>query len=269
MKTASSDSNQRKLTDVFFNVSAKKPRQENKTFAQHTLNRRIALWVCCDLLPFVIVEKRGFSDFWKETKGDVGNLPSRKTIAGGALDETYICFKNRLIELLSHAPKFATMTLDFWTDKYKRISYITYTYHYMHQWQINTFVLKTTAFGQSTTSENIKQHFEDTLEEFKLTEKNITVVTDGGSNMIKACRLLNLCRMGCIAHKIHLLIMKDLIRHPTMKLFFVQFLGKLRGIHYVLIFKYQELKLYDNEEKQKKFHDAVHDAADLGMNFKR
>lgn len=135
----------------------------------------------------------------------------------------------------------------------------------MNEWTIKTFVLKTSAFPQSKNGVNIKQHFENTLEEFGLCGKKITVVTDGELSLVKACRLLKVIRTHCISHRIHLLITKDLFKHPTMEKFFEQFLGKLRQIHFKLLFKYQELKLYDNEEKQKKFHDAVHEAADLGM----
>lgn len=265
LNSATKDVKQRKLTDVFFGAPAKKSRVEKKSEAQNILNRRFALWICCDLMPFSIVEKKGFRDLWKETKQDAGELPSRTTVAAGALDETYICFKNRLIEVLARAPKFATMTFDLWTDNHKRISYITTTYHYMCDWEIKTFVLKTSAFGYSSASgENIKHHIECTLKEFNLTEKKITAVTDGGTNVIKACRLLNMFRMNCIAHSIHLLIMFDLIKHPEMKDFFKKFLRRLREVHHALIFKYRELKLYDDERKQKHFLDAVKDAADMG-----
>lgn len=120
----------------------------------------------------------------------------------------------------------------------------------MYEWTIKSFVLKTAAFGiQTKIGENIKQHFEDTLNEFKLTEKEITVVTDGGGNVIRASRLLNLRRINCIAHSIHCLIMTDLMTHDDVKDFFKDFLGKLRRTHFALIYKYQELKLYDNEKK--------------------
>lgn len=89
-------------------------------------------------------------------------------------------------------------------------------------------------------------------------------MTDGGGNVIKASRLLNLRRINCIAHSIHcLIIMTDLMTHDDMEDFFKQFLGKLRKTHFALIYKYQELKLYDNEEKQKKMFEAVNDMADM------
>lgn len=252
LTTATTEKNQRKLTDIFFLGTAKKRKVVNKWDAQHTLNRQFTLWLCCDLLPFATVKKKGFQDFWKETIGNKAELPSTTTVSVGALNDTYICFKNRLIEVLSKASKYGSMTFDFWTDNHKRLSYITYTYHYMDEWTIKTFVLKTAAFGQSTISENVKFDFETTLDEFQLTEKKITIVTDNGGNMIRACRLLNVMRMPCIAHCIHSLIMTYLLKHPLQKDFFEMFLKRLREIHYALVFKYKDLKLYDNEEKQKK-----------------
>lgn len=144
------------------------------------------------------------------------------------------------------------------------MSYITYTYHYIDNWKINSYVLKTCAFDQSATAENIITHYEDTLTDLRLTNKKVIFVTDGGSNLKEACRLMNVIRLDCIAHKIHLLITTDLVQHASMKIFFQVFLEKMHKVHYALLFKYRELKMYDNEERQRKFNEAVNEAADMG-----
>lgn len=259
------------MTDMLFGSVTKRQKvteNDNESQMKYNLNRRMALWFSCDLLPYSTVEKKGFLDFFVDAKyvKNQKDIPSRTTISVGALDDVYSSFKNRLIDVLSKASTFGTMTFDFWTDNHKRLSYVTYTYHYMDNWQIKTVVLKTAAFVESKHSENIQRHYEQTLQEFKLTEKKITIVTDGGANMIKACRLLNVMRMNCINHSIHLLIMKDMLDHPDM-LPLNCLLGKLRKIHFSLIYKYAELKIYDNEEKQKKAFDAVKAAVAIGMTY--
>lgn len=262
--SASKVENQNKLTEMFFGPPAKRQRVDSESQSMHSMNRRMALWLCCDLLPFSIVEKRGFNDFWNECQFTRNKIPSRTTVSGSALDETYLCFKTRLIQVLTFAPTFGTITTDFWKDKYKQMSYITYTYHFIDNWKINSYVLKTCAFDQSATAENIITHYENTLTDLKLTNKKVIFVTDGGSNLKKACRLMNVIRLDCIAHKIHLLITKDLVQHESMKNFFQVFLEKMHKVHYALLFKYRELKMYDNEERQRKFNDAVNEAADMG-----
>jgi hypothetical protein len=48
-----------------------------------------------------------------------------------------------------------------------------------------------------------------TTTEFDLESKKIIYVTDNGSNIVKACSLAGVERMGCIAHGVHNLITVD------------------------------------------------------------
>jgi hypothetical protein len=48
-----------------------------------------------------------------------------------------------------------------------------------------------------------------TTTEFDLESKKIIYVTDNGSNIVKACSLAGIERMGCIAHGVHNLITVD------------------------------------------------------------
>lgn len=97
-------------------------------------------------------------------------------------------------------PSVVTITFDFWTDNVKRASYVTYTGHWMDNFRMTSVVFKTESFPHPHKTEIIQMAFEDLKKEFKLTEKTILAVTDGGPNMVKACRLLQIDRIPCIAH---------------------------------------------------------------------
>lgn len=104
ISTEREETKQRKLTDVFISDGAKKitvNRSSNENSDEKfILSRRIALWLCKDLMPFKTVENKGFSDLW--TSLHVGiPLPSRKTIAVSAIDDMYSCMKTELVSRLS------------------------------------------------------------------------------------------------------------------------------------------------------------------------
>jgi hypothetical protein len=59
---------------------------------------------------------------------------------------------------------------------------------------------------------------EQTATEFGIQSKKIIYVTDNGSNIVKACRLAKVERLGCIAHGLHNLIsVDDIAQTPEIK----------------------------------------------------
>jgi hypothetical protein len=69
--------------------------------------------------------------------------------------------------------------------------------------------LKTALSEGAHTGEKIKQEMEQTATEFGIQSKKIIYVTDNVLNIVKACRLAKVERLGCIAHGLHNLITVD------------------------------------------------------------
>lgn len=90
---------QQKLTDVFISKS-ESIMPVNSRNERFMLARRFSLWYSRDLLPFSLVEYKGFRDFWNALSVGVP-LPSRQTISIGALDDMYACMKKELISIIS------------------------------------------------------------------------------------------------------------------------------------------------------------------------
>lgn len=87
------------------------------------------------------------------------------------------------------------------------------------------------------------------MTEFKLTDK--TAVTDGGTNIIKACRLLNLKRLPCVAHSLHNIIMEDLMKSEEL-VYFRTIISKVKKLLKALTYKSADLEdLYDAEQDKK------------------
>lgn len=262
--TKTADKNQRRLTESFFPDPKKRKSNDSKNDGelQYVFIRQLVVWICRDLLPYNTVCRPGFQEFWGQNSTGNMKLPSRTTISFKALDDVYTCVKNKLIERLEAAPDHGTMTTDMWTDKFKKTSYITYTYHYMsNSWQMQSVVLEVAKFEHPHTGKRIEQNFKNLLSEFHLTAKSITVVTDGESSIAKACRDLKLNRLHCIAHCIHLLLCKDLLKNAISDCI-VKLLDKLRKINTALIYRHEELKKYYDEQQQKQLFNAVTEFAE-------
>lgn len=118
--TTKIDKHQQTLTDVFCSVVKKKVNPKDE---QQILARRIVLWFCRDLLPYLAVAGLGFQDFWKSLNIKT-KLPDESTLRRGALDDMYLCLKRQLIEKLKTIPKHGTIGIDSWTDKFKHITHI-------------------------------------------------------------------------------------------------------------------------------------------------
>lgn len=171
---------------------------------------------------------------------------------------------NKMLDILKTAPDHASITFDCWSDNAKQRAFIGYTYHFVDtNWEMRTAVLKVTAMQRPHTGERLKDNFQETLNEFGLSHKNISVVTDCGSNVIKCARLLNVNRAACVTHGIHQLITTDLLKDDSMGEI-TNLLNKLRAIQGKLLYKYEELKLLDSQQKNQCLIDLMQRFAEAG-----
>jgi hypothetical protein len=195
--------------------------QQNDKDAKTVLIRRLALMCCRDLSPFSIVDKPGFRTFLMQT-GVVkhpSDIPSRTSLSRGGLDSVYDSTMQAVKQVIHNSPRVVAMTTDMWTDNFKRRSYITFTLHFCNgDFELKSVMLKTVLFEGSHNGDNIKKEMEKTATEFDLDSKTIIYVTDNGSNIVKACKLAGVQRLGCVAHGVHNLITVDGIsKTPELK----------------------------------------------------
>ncbi|CAF4940601.1 unnamed protein product, partial [Rotaria sp. Silwood2] len=92
----------------------------------------------------------------------------------------------------------------------------------------------------------------DVLTEFGVNPNNVIVVSDKGSNMRKAWRLLNVIHIFCVAHGIHNLLMKDCF--PNMH-YVSEILDKVQLIINKLRYRQHELENEYFQSSEKKYND--------------
>lgn len=252
---------QRRISNVIF------PNKDSESLREPKSNfmffRQLALWFCRDLVTLDTVERKGFVDFWKYLQNTF-ELPSRSTVSIGAIDDLYICCKNKLIGRLTNSGQHATVTFDGWSDSHKHISYVTYTYHFIENWALKSVVLKTGSFSHPHTSKRIKEDFIDTMAEFNILDKRISIVTDGAKSMIRAAELLSVFRFGCVGHIIHLLFRADLLKHESMQPL-RDLKVKLSQIHRKLMYKHEQLAELHSETIQDKILVLMEEFKEMGM----
>jgi hypothetical protein len=93
-----------------------------------------------------------------------------------------------------------------------------------------------------------------TTTEFGLESKIIIYVTDNGSNIVKACSLTGVERMGCIAHGVHNLITVDGMSKSSS---LTRIANDVKDIVHVFVYKTQLLEEEERRMVQEHLIDQI------------
>lgn len=98
-------------------------------------------------------------------------------------------------------------TSDCWTDDYAHNQYLGITAHFINQeWCMQSHVLQTVHLDGKATGDVINKHFTTVLREWQLQRVSRSLVTDEGSNILRAGRLGGWHQLECFAHRLDLCI---------------------------------------------------------------
>lgn len=191
-----------KLTSWFTKCS----KGESST-SQYEINRDLALFLCRDLLPFEVVDKRGFQEFF--AKNFSLEMPTSRTVACTALSDVYLVLKSKVISLLQCSIS-GTLMMDGWTDKHQCNQYFAIRYSFVDEWKFKVLTL-TLQPVESHTAQSLKAFVKSVISEYLPHSKRMLLfnTTDGAANMKLLSRLLGHQRTDCTAHCLHLLLTVD------------------------------------------------------------
>lgn len=133
-------------------------------------------------------------------------IPSRKTFTNTLLPDLYnkevTCLRKSLEECLYYG-----CTCDFWSST-TTDPYLGVTVQYIDtNWDFQSKCLQCAFTPERHVAENVQQAITEALENWDLPIARMSAMTtDNGSNMIKACRLMDIPRMHCFGHCLHLAI---------------------------------------------------------------
>lgn len=99
------------------------------------------------------------------------------------------------------------ITADMWSSG-KMEPYLAVTIHYIDKgWILKSHCLQTLFVPEDHTAENLAPVLRNTLELWSLPENRLArIITDNGTNIVAAIRILKLDRLSCFGHNLHLAI---------------------------------------------------------------
>ena len=131
-------------------------------------------------------------------------VPHRTTFMRTHVPELYTKIQSKIRAELDCADTVA-ITTDMWKDEFIHNSYITVTAHFINEkWELKSFVLNTKVMNVSHTAANIVTELESIMKDWGLDKKCHTIVTDEGSNMLLAGKLMRWNQVRCFAHRLNL-----------------------------------------------------------------
>ena len=174
------------------------------------LTKSVTCWLAKDSQPEYAVEKPGFKHMLKVFNPRY-EYPGRNYFSRIAIPKLYTETYDRIKHTLSSSEVgFFSATTDLWTPC-ARDPFLSYTVHYISpDWELKNMCLCTHYIVEDHTGENLKVSFLENFEEWNLTDHQVAITTDSGSNIKLACRLLGWKRLPCFAHNLDLAITKRL-----------------------------------------------------------
>ncbi|XP_005110616.1 zinc finger BED domain-containing protein 4-like [Aplysia californica] len=99
-----------------------------------------------------------------------------------------------------------TLTTDIWTSR-RTQAFITVTAHFMSPaWELMSCVLETPRIAEAHTAANIAVILAEVMENWRIRDKVVAIVTDNASNMVAAIEQLKIRHMPCFAHTLNLVV---------------------------------------------------------------
>lgn len=245
-----------------------------------TLARRIALWVCEDLLPFNLVSGSGFKK-WMTRNGyvnDIREIPSNVTISQSALDDCYAIVMGAFTKKMLLAPSVIVIVVDMWTSLGKH-PFLTLSVRFLDRtMKLVNVVVSTEMLDHPHTGETIARAIEENLINAGLQDRLVIAVGDNGRNIVRigphSTRLgsmagcLDKCKQycRCLGHNIHLCFNQDMIKDtrfaPALNI-----IAKIKRIHGVLAYKSNELKAEYQRQQLKDLEDYLIEMDDQAQNL--
>lgn len=185
-------------------------------------------------------------------------IPSKRALARTIIPTIYSDVKNQ-VQFLLNDTRHVSVTTDIWTSM-NTDSFLTITAHFYPNdcIQLKTVVLCTKKLEKNHTGSYLAEMIFKEFNIWNIHNKVVAIVTDGGSNMKAAVRIMNIQHIPCIAHKFNLIDRQALCQSDDNTIIVGQpndandikvLLNKCQGI--VEFFKRSEIGKIMLSEKQK------------------
>ena len=258
LNVANFDTRTRTIDQIFQKKAPTGIDKSSNASKKYFLARALVKWTCMDLHPFSAATTTAFKDLCIQLNlvKDSSEFPDESTLRKCALNDVYKYLLKEVKEKTALID-YGCLSIDIWTDNHRRVSYADTLVHYINnQWELKTLNLRAEEFEHPHTGKIIKTRIEDTLSTFGLDKNNLFCVSDSGSNIILAMKLLDMTRIPCIGHNLHLLLTADSILNkevPEIQ----EILLKVKKNHRAILFQHQTLKKMMDLENYEKLIETI------------
>ena len=146
----------------------------------------LPIFVAASLQSLTVVEDKNFQNMINDIDERIV-IPSRKHLSTVLIPNKADDIHQKLSSLLSETQDLS-LTVDIWSNRQMR-SFIGITAHFIHDWKLQTAMLACKRFQGRHTADNIVAQYEETVNEFKISEKVTHVTSDNAANMVMAFNL--------------------------------------------------------------------------------
>lgn len=190
-ETNSSITKQMKMTQFTLNKSSKTK-----------IDNALAYFIATNMMPYSLVEKEGFKLFVNALNPSY-KLPGRKTLTESRIPSMYSDTRTIIKNIIKDA-NFFTFTTDCWTSN-SNVPFIGLTCHFINaNFKLSSVCLGCIELSEDHTGENIADVIQILFLDYEIPDWKIcSVVTDYGSNMLKAVRNLNISHVACFGHALN------------------------------------------------------------------
>ncbi|KAI0211964.1 hypothetical protein LSAT2_003149 [Lamellibrachia satsuma] len=167
---------------------------------QIQLTNSIISSIATDLLPLSLVDSKQFRSLL-HTAEPAFMMPSRKHLSTQLLPQRAASVRSDLKNILQRAQDME-LTIELWSSRDMR-AFIDITGHFILDFTMRGIMLAFYRVRGSHTAENVHLMYEETVACFDLAGKVSAIVTDNGSNMVKAFTLPGMENMAVDVDETH------------------------------------------------------------------
>ncbi|CAF1310256.1 unnamed protein product [Rotaria sordida] len=170
------------------------------------------------LISCIIRDGRTFNDFEKAGIKKILQIlvpnyePPNRFAVAHHLKRLNVFHHKQLIDQLTSVNSIS-LTMDLWSNRQMRC-FLVITGHYFaaNKFDLQSTVLNFSTFDKQHSGVEISRTLQSKLQELNILQKVVGVTCDGGKNIIRAIDDLNLNvkRVWCVAHRLHLTITNGL-----------------------------------------------------------
>lgn len=173
------------------------------------ITKSIAEMIAVDNQPISVVEDKGFNRLMQLVKPKY-QMPSRKHVGETVIPQLYEQLKKTIQDELSKT-NTVSVTSDMWTNLNNLFSFLSFTIHWLDdEFTLQHRVLQMKSFSGQHNADNIRTQFVEIADVWQIMSKIHIILTDSGSNMVKAVRDSPFNGQKCFLHILQRVILEAL-----------------------------------------------------------